>query len=130
MKTKQKITRPEFVAEVIAEIENIKAKADKSELNRLNFEKFNYCSPYACIYGQMTGDCKSNRAIELTPKKYQHTGSITNKHTIPFSRQSFTQHDTFNYFTALEKYLYMVKDQTHIHIIAYLKGETDTLNLI
>lgn len=126
----KKKTREEFIEEVRAEIEHIKTNAKKKEIAKLDFLHFSFCSPWRCIYGQMTGDCRSPRAKKLYPKKYVYTGSSGAGGRIPFSKQSFVEREDENNFTPLEKYLYIVKTKTHENIIAYLKGEVETLELI
>lgn len=115
--------KADFLLEVMAELDNIKAKATKEEIGRLNLESFNPNSPTKCIYGLMTGECFSNRAKELTPKTYDSIGWGNS-----FGRQQFTK-GNMECFTALEKYLYMVKEATHAKIIDYLKGSTSVLEL-
>jgi hypothetical protein len=126
----KKKTRAEFIEEVRVEIEHIKAKATWREKNKLDFSKFSVNSPWNCIYGLMTGDCRSARAKKLYPKTYACTGKLAQSSRIPFSNQDFEQIDGANHFTPLEKYLFMVKKPTHQNIIAYLKGEVETLELV
>ena len=116
--------KSEFLLEVKAELDNLKAKATKEEISMLNLEKFHHNSSSNCIYGQMTGDCDSARAIMLSPKVYSDIGS-----GYIFSKQNFKKTEKFNCYTALEKYLFMVKKPTHKKIISYLKGEIDTIKL-
>lgn len=115
--------KSEFLLEVMAELDNIKAKATKEELSRLNIESFYVNSPNMCIYGLMTGICTSNRAKELSPKVYYSVGSGNS-----FAEQSFYKmgHPCF---TALEKYLYMVRKPTHSKIIDYLTGKIAKIQL-
>lgn len=120
--------KAEFLLEVKAEIDNIKTQATKEELSKLTIEGFDHNHDSKCIYGQMTGDCDSHRAITLAPKVYYNIGD---GHT--FAKQQFEKKEGdlrgFNYYTALEKYLFMVKKPTHSKIIDYLKGKIDTLEL-
>lgn len=122
--------REKFVKLVIKEIETIKKKATNEEIARLNFNVFDASRIDRCIYGQMTGNCDSARALKLMPKKYDEIGfndsSAYSKDYIQFEVQDFTKG---NYFTALEKYLFMVKAPVHRHIISYLKGRTKVLKI-
>jgi hypothetical protein len=115
--------KAEFLLEVKTELDNIKANATKEEIGRLNIESFNVNSPTRCIYGLMTGECFSNRAKELSPKIYDNVGWGNS-----FTQQSFIK-NKMECFTALEKYLYMVKAPTHAKIIEYLKGTINVLVL-
>lgn len=118
--------KAEFLLEVMAELDNIKLNATKKELSNLNIEKFNHNHNSTCIYGQMTGDCDSRRAVTLAPKVYHNLGDGWS-----FAKQEFEKREglTSNYFTALEKYLFMVKKPTHSKIIDYLTGKIDSIKL-
>ncbi len=116
--------KSEFLLEVKAELDNLKAKATKKEISKLNFENFDHNSSSNCIYGQMTEHCESARAKKLSPKVYSDIGC---GHI--FSKQNFKKEEKYNSYTALEKYLFMVKKPTHKKIISYLKGEFDTIKL-
>jgi hypothetical protein len=118
----------EFLLEVKAELDNIKAKATKEELSNLNIDRFNHNRNSRCIYGQMTGDCDSRRAMELAPKIYHRLGD-GDKHG--FAKQDFQKREGLNqnYYTALEKYLFMVKKPTHSKIIDYLTGKINNIQL-
>lgn len=121
--------KAEFLLEVMAEIENIKSKATKKEIGQLSLGSFSVNSPTRCIYGLMTTNCRSDRAIALTPKKYLYIGNGN-----CFSKQSFATNpkaniEHFERFTALEKYLYMVKEPMHAKIIDYLKDRINVLEL-
>lgn len=70
----------------------------------------------------MTGDCRSDRALELTPKSYVRIGLNGNS----FNSQSYARGKLY---TPLEKYLYMVKSPMHEQIIAYLKGDIQEIVL-
>lgn len=114
--------KAEFLLEVQAELDNIKTNATKEELGKLRIDSFSVNSPTRCIYGLMTGSCISDRAKELSPKVYSNVGGDL------FSEQDFTKEE-IGYFTALEKYLYMVKPSMHAKIIDYLKDKTQVIKL-
>src|SRR5689334_4198531 len=59
----RKIT--EFPKLVIEEAKNLKKLASGEEKSRLNFKELDPEFPTACIYGQMTKNCHSERAVEL-----------------------------------------------------------------
>lgn len=122
--------KAEFLQEVQAELDTIKTRATKKEIARLNFDNFNHESIRGCIYGQMTGGCNSERALQLQGKKYDEIkmdGELFSKEEpISFSKQDFKKGD---YFTSLEKYLYMVEAPQHDKVIQYLKGEVSTIKL-
>jgi len=124
----KKLLKKDFLAEVMTEIEHIKAHATTQEVERLNISFFDHNSPEHCIYGQMTGHCKSERAKVLCPKVYSGIGGVSNSKWRKFSEQNFDK--LYGEYTPLEKYLYMTKWLMHRGIIRYLKGETQKLKLV
>lgn len=119
------IIREAFLSKVKREIKHIKKHATEDEKSLLNFSDFNHTSRFECIYGQMTGECDSERALALYPKKYISCGGVFDYH-IPFEKHSF---EKGTQFTPLEKYLYMVKSDVHQHIIEYIRGEVNRLKI-
>lgn len=118
-------TKKAFFKEVKKEIDNLKLKATQEEIDMLDFSMLDSDNRFQCIYGQMTGYCESERALELTPKKYDDTGwgldfSDAKKNSV------FTQ--TQPNFTPLEVYISML-NSNNADVIKYLKGEIETLNL-
>ena len=122
--------KKEFILLVISEIENIKLNATIKEKSKLNISSFNYDNDFRCLYGQMTGSCDSKRAKELTPKIFfdaaGNKSSNNREKVIPFSNHNFKKG---NFYTPLEKYLFMVKSNVHENIINYLKGTVNELIL-
>lgn len=119
--------KAEFLQMVKNELDTIKAKATKYEIEKLNFRSFSHNLSNRCIYGQMTGSCYSERAKELMPKTFDDIDNTWDDwYYIPFSRQKMKKGEAY---TALEKYLYMVKAPMHEKIIEYLKGETSEITL-
>lgn len=53
---------------VVDEATKLRKHATKKELNNLDYEGLIGESAYDCIYGQLTGDCKSGRAYGLIRK--------------------------------------------------------------
>lgn len=112
--------RKEFLKEVKTEIRNIRKNATDEEKGKLDFYSFVCDSSCDCIYGQMTGNCNSKRANILTPKSYKFL--TRQPSVVPFL-------DKGKDYTALEKYLLIVKPVTHRKIIDYIKGEITTLKI-
>lgn len=115
--------KAEFLSLVQKELDTIKTNATQEEIDSLNLKEFNHTLPDLCIYGQMTGNCDSDRAKELYPKTFDYVAD--NEYT-PFSKQTFKKG---NEYTPLEKYLYMVHEPKHKEIIMYLKGQINTIKL-
>ena len=118
-----------FLIAVIAEIKRIKRLATPEEIEKLNFKRFQHEKSDECIYGQMTGNCDSERARTIMPKKFDNivdSFNYKNTHKYKFKEQSFKKGTNF---TALEKYLYMCPKTTHKHIFDFLKGKVKTLDI-
>jgi hypothetical protein len=118
--------RTEFVQQVIAEVENLKLNATEVEKAKLDRSSLRHYTAGGCIYGQLTGASFSERAHELSPKIYENaTGKMklfdTQYEDLDFSKGVW--------FTALEKYLYIITQEERIHILDYIKGDTETLNI-
>ena len=128
-------TKKQFAQEVKEELNHIKLHATQEELSRLHFEYFRHDSSFNCIYGQMTGSCKSKRALEIMPKRYIYVGDPESDDRflfLPFKEHSFIEFSTPRYhgYTPLEKYLFMVGPDVHERIIKYLKGEINKFNVV
>jgi hypothetical protein len=107
---------------VADEAEKLKTHATQRELKNLHFEMLNGGIVDSCIYGQMTGHCYSQRAIELL-----------NLCTIPYSdkldykvkpyNDKFTTERT-RPFSAIEYFISMKYDNAEMNneiLIDYLK---------
>ncbi len=146
--------RINFLKDVKHEIDALKANATKDELAQLDIDTFNYRTQSSCIYGQLTGNCESNRAKELmnvsckrvmhlVPKEDVWTGAgvdtITNS---DIDDETFTingeykeeltwangRTGRYKYLSALEGYI-CTRGAKNKEIISYMKGEIDTLEL-
>lgn len=118
--------KKKFIKKVQKELEKIKEKATKEEISKLDFNSFRHDSQIACIYGQMTGDCDSPRAVEIKKKTFKEIDGFGNNSGYSFKNQDFQKGKEF---TALEKYLFMVDSTQHKALIQYLKGETNKIDL-
>jgi hypothetical protein len=113
---------------VYAEIEHIKAVATKSELRRLTVKLLNPLSDYECIYGLMTGDCKSLRAFEITGGLKFKSERIMTSRLSPTTIVYGADHALERKFTPLE--LHIAEYSQDIRgIVAYLRGRKDVLIL-
>jgi hypothetical protein len=131
--------------DVRKEAEALRIHATKEERERLNFGELNPEFIGDCIYGQMTGNCYSERASILIGKcafRYVKDGSLTNIKHEGFNRIAYcingTQVDDLHanrnsddeppHYSAIEAYILLPEAQ-NANLIAYLRGETDTLTL-
>lgn len=142
-----KITQKQFLADVMHEIETLKKHATAKEKSKLDIE---YLRPYNaehCIYGQMTGDCRTPRALHLMKKScvrifdlkkddlYPATPlkQVVKQLNGPFEEQGWTPgvimefRRDWKYLSALEGYIQLRRNNAGV--IAYIKGEIDTLKL-
>lgn len=115
---------------VLQEIDNLKIHATQDEIAKLDFTTFKPFKADRCIYGQMTGSCFSDRATSLlnlcaVPYSY-YTSSYERYLREPDFRRK--PGDWQRGFSALEFYVDSIYDGNE-QIIAYLKGEIQTLNL-
>jgi len=62
---KKPLTLKKLIELVTKEAINLKANATQEELDNLNFNCLLPSDSTQCIYGQMTGNCDSKRAVEL-----------------------------------------------------------------
>lgn len=135
----EKITKAQFLADVRHEIDMLKKHATVSEIDRLYFEELTPESSTECIYGQMTGNCKSFRAsqlIDLCCKRVvRNSGSLNSFKTILpvvngiYNKSEFQKNRrSLDFFSSLEAYI-MADKAKNEDVIAYIKGETDILTL-
>ena len=118
-------TYEQLLDDVRKEAEALKVHATKEELGRLNIEDLDPASTIRCYYGLMTGECDSPRASELIqkctaiyldgpPRELDTVGITSEFHEYRWS--------PIEYYIGLP-------DAKNANLIAYLKGETETLVL-
>lgn len=136
-------TKKQFIEDVKKEAAAIRRNAAPDELNNLNIKEFNPLNEEECIYGQMTGNCRSIRAVDLITKcckrffKNEVFGEFDDcKSDVEFSealgtcvngKKSETPY-SLEYISSIEAYIALPTANTK-NLIAYLKGETNDLNL-
>lgn len=135
----------QFIWEVINEAIALRKHATKEERGRLDFSKLRVMSQWECIYGQITGDCFSRRAAELIAlccTRYFHSGAVRHgnymgqvidnangtKKPIDFISTRSGNALGYKYYSAIEAYI-TLPDAKNKNLIAYLRGEAETLNL-
>lgn len=123
---------------IVEEAANLRIHATKKEIDNLSYDTLVGCSKTECIYGQMTGNCNSERAYELikkcASKIYNHNENegyyLNGKPYIP---DQLDQRSGF-YFSPIELLVYHNKyDSTDRSIevenlVNFLKNKTNTLN--
>lgn len=142
-----KITKEQFLQDVRTEVEVLKNNATQEEVANLNFETFRPKDANACIYGQMTGRCDTDRAKELMDKACvrvttEDADAFTNKNFDEVTEyingkydgqtwkedHSWGSNRRYTYLSMIEAYILMLGAKPK-NIIDYLKGEVETLEL-
>lgn len=118
---------------VIEEAKALKRHASEQERQNLNFEDLNPVCPDRCIYGQITGGCFNDRAIELIEKcaKRVYRGNkgiqMIKRHDLNGSPKDKNR---FSYWSPIEVFIARRvdgQDQANEKLIQFLKGEIKTL---
>ncbi len=131
------MTRKEVMQNLVKEeAKNLKTKATKKELKNLNFKHLDPNSMYACVYGQVTGNCHGLRAIELIntccSRVYNYTANKQAKdckvNGKPDGKRS---KENIHYWSPIEVFIQQEKNEDNGNnkkLIDYLKGNTTRLN--
>lgn len=112
----------QFLVVVSDEIFRIMRMATRDELNNLNIHRLQTGSGDYTVYGLLTGNYKSSRAIEISPKNMD---SLSTPATY-----SDSQYRKGTLVTALEKYMYDKSTGTNELVFKFLKGEIKQLDLV
>jgi hypothetical protein len=98
--------------------------ATKEELGRLDFEVLDPNHPERCIFGLMTGECDSDRAselIQLCTKVFLKNKDCSDEIEVTDKFKKWK-------WSPIEVYI-MRPEARNENLIAFLKGETDNLEL-
>ena len=121
---KTKLLKKDFHQMVLEEANHLRKHATDEEKSNLDFDNLDILSPRYCIYGKMTGNCDSNRAIEL----YKKTLGGVQEEFKSFSE--YKDHGTFEgshyqFRTPIEIYI-TIEGSKNEQLIKYIKGEIDS----
>lgn len=141
-----------YVQNVKLELFKLKSSLTQQERDNLDFSKFNPKYPNKCIYGQISGHCRDKRAVSLIVdccpfyledknigKEDYEESMIDDLEQKNFLLNSIngkpddfvTDKYDYQYYSLLEGYIVLHKNEDIIkQIFAYLKNETDELELI
>jgi hypothetical protein len=130
--------------DVRKEAEALRVHATKEELSKLDFFNLKPRREDCCIYGQMCGSCHSIRAVDLiqksTPRFFKDQGFTSiiydgfegvQKRVNGETVENFIEDRTnlkVGHYSAIEAYI-LLPEAKNANLIAYLRGETDTLTL-
>jgi len=128
--------RKEKLKELVKEeAKKLRKHATREELYKLNFGNLVPSSQFSCIYGQLTGNCFSNRATDLIEeccdRVYERSSEITDSAmNSAILGKSPKRLQRYLYFSPIEIFIHRPENKTtnNAHLIAYLKGETRKLN--
>ncbi len=116
---------------VIEEAKNLKLRATPEEIGRLSRVVLNSKKVDACIYGQMTGDCFSKRATTLIIQCCERVFKTDGTRLRGKLNGSPLHMNRNHYWSPIEIFIDKVENKITRNdeaLIAYLKGETETLN--
>lgn len=124
-----------FPALVMDEAKNLKKFATKEELDRLDIYTLDSNDKTKCIYGQTTGDCMSDRAIELIKKcakRVYHAspGSPGDSKKLNGSPNKINRRGVaycINYFSPIEVFIDRADIKMNGKLIDYLQGKRKRL---
>lgn len=130
MKKTKKIVYPALVKE---EAKNLRKFATPRELSYLDFTSLDPGNASSCIYGQMTDNCFSLRAIELIERSckrvYNESDGINALVGCKLNGSPLKS-TRVNYWSPIEVFIYKIKNQengANAKLISYLKGEIKRL---
>lgn len=137
--------KEQFIWDVINEALAIRENATQEERNNLNYFELNASNIHKCIYGQMTGHCNSDRSLELIRKcctRYFKQVALRSWSTIDYvlSNVNGVRVDrdfeanrkarmSMQHFSAVEIFIATGHRSLNANLIAYLRGETDELDI-
>ena len=109
------------------EAENLKKYALPRELAKLSFSKLFPWAYNKCIYGQMTGNCHSERAKELLSKcAIPYSVELKKRHLLDY--KMFEYVGATRNFSAIE--FYIAQDDSSCELlINFLQGRSEVLEL-
>lgn len=125
-----KLTNKKYLNLVASELRAIKKHATKKEINRLEIETLNPRHTKSCIYGQMTEDCRSSRAVKLIN---QCCASFIKEFGTLIKRKPLTRNTSIGiiqYYSNLESYIMDASEEELIQIVDYLKGNRKKLPIL
>lgn len=110
------------------EADKLKEFAIKEELNRLDFKTLTPERIDLCIYGQMTGDCFSDRSFDLVRKCSTPFSATRSFYSPSEARNVYYAPPGRRPFSPIEFYISQ-RGAKNENLINYLKGLTTVLEL-
>lgn len=129
----------ELTDAVEAEARALRNHATQDEIDMLDFDELDPLDPDQCIYGQMTGNCYSDRAKELIElccnrvyKSFHgslpNIGAPLNGSPIGKSRMCDDEelHSNTEYYSPIELYISGKDEERIAKLIRFIQGEVDS----
>ena len=114
---------------VISEATKLKFCATQTELSKLDFDNLSPESFERCIYGQMTGDCQSERASELLSCcAVPYSSDLDYLRRTSIKRFNVINRRKLLVFSAIEYYI-TCNDAKNRELIDFLRDKTQKLEL-
>lgn len=133
-KRKHMATRKQVMQKlVIEEATNLRNLISEEESENLDFRKLKTTNRHFCIYGQLTGDCDSRRAIYLMKKcasrVYKSNGWFLADSKVNGSPEKLSR-DSF--WSPIEVFIVQERNKSGNNeaLIKFLKKETDELKFV
>lgn len=129
-------TKKQFLEDVAKEARALKRHATKEELSWLNVKTFDPKDEELCIYGQITGMCRSKRAVELMTvcaKRFfknivYNAIDIGDNILDEVNGKKSHEPESMDFVSAIETYI-ATPDAKNKNLIAFLKDERKDLVL-
>ena len=117
------------------EAKKLKKKATSKELDKLSFTELDPVDFYKCIYGQITGDCFSGRAIELIEGCCKRVyANDTDKDVDEYILNGKPKKsDRTQYWSPIEVFIATKENQENGNnkmLVRYLKGKEEKLRFV
>lgn len=120
---------------VLNEARKLKKELTFDEKANLNYELLEPASKWSCIYGQISGHCHSERAVELIKSccKMVYTPNYNKRDTLTYAipNGSPKKLDRNSFWSPIECLIVQSGQKKNTRkIVEYLKGDTKELTLI
>lgn len=134
-------TRKEVMQKLVKEeARNLKKFATKEEINKLGVRALDPESKYSCVYGLMTGNCFSERAVELIEKSCKRVYNKGRLNGVEDAKvngspknKDRNEYGPCKYYSPIEVFIYQYENRengNNERLIKYLKGEIKTLRFV
>jgi hypothetical protein len=117
---------------VIEEATNLRKEITEKEIKRLNFNRLDSTNVRYCIYGQLSGDCNSDRAVNLIRKCANRVykpnwGEDVSKSKVNGSPKNLSRDSFWSPIEVFIDYEKNKKNGNNEQLVKFLKGEINEL---